>query len=58
MVFLDSYTCEFQNRYKTKAEAKRGHSKVVQAIKNKEYTVDDKEEEIILSDALVSGDEQ
>ena len=57
MVFLETYSCEFQVRYKNKADAKKGHSKIVQAIKNKEYTVDDKEEEIILSDVLCEGSE-
>lgn len=50
MIFLETYTCEFQHRYKTKENAKKGHRKILQMIENKEYTVDDKEEEIILSD--------
>lgn len=47
MIFLDSdYSCYFQNRYETKAEAREGHNLILLKIKNKQFTVNKKEKEI------------
>ncbi len=50
MIFLDSSSCYFQDRYKTKAEAKKGHNKILRMIKNKEYTYDNEDEVIVINE--------
>ena len=49
MIFInsDKYSCYYQERYITRAEARRGHRKILDKIKNKEFEIT-KDKEIII----------
>lgn len=59
MVFLNcKSSCWFQNRYKTRAEARKGHEELLRKIKNREFKWDRKKKELIILDASCTKDDE